>query len=125
MATLLGLDAVVDLIDGLPVLDAPIELDGDLQVGQCDIDEVRVAVNVDFFLSADSDDACAQQREEHQGLAGRLATSVSVVYDPAGLPASSGVAGSILQGLVELPPCLILAVPRRFLVETIKLARPG
>ena len=50
LATLLGLNAVVDLIDGLPVLDAPIELDGDHQVGQCDIDEVRSAVNVDFFL---------------------------------------------------------------------------
>ena len=50
LATLLGLNAVVDLIDGLPVLDAPIELDGDLQVRQCDIDEVRSAVNVDFFL---------------------------------------------------------------------------
>ena len=30
LATLLGLNAVVDLIDGRPVLDAPIELDGDL-----------------------------------------------------------------------------------------------
>ena len=111
LATLLGLNAVVDLIDGLPVLDAPIELDGDLQVRQCDIDEVRVAVNVDFFLCCQPIDARVQQSEEDQGLAGRLASSISVVDDPSGVPASSGVAGSILQGLVELPPCLILAVP--------------
>ena len=125
LATLLGLNAVVDLIDGLPVLDAPVELDGDLQVGQCNIDEVGVAGYVDLFLCCQPIDARVQQSEEDQGLAGRLASSVSVVDDPSGVPASSGVTGSVIQGLVELPPCLILAVPRCFLVETIKLACPG
>lgn len=125
LSTLLGLNAVVDFIDGVPVFDAPVEFDSDLQVGQCNIDEVRVAGYVDLFLSRYSFDPRAQQREEDQGLAGRLTSSVSVVNDPSGLPASAGVARSVVQGLVKLPPCLILAVPRRFLVETIELACPG
>ena len=51
MSTLLGLNAVVNLIDGLPVFNSPIELDSDLQIRQCDIDEVRVAGYVDLFLT--------------------------------------------------------------------------
>lgn len=125
MPRLLGLNAVVDFIDRIPVFDSPVEFDSDLQIGQCDIDEVGVAGYVDLFLSRHSFDPRAQQREEDQGLAGRLTSSVSVVNDPSGLPASAGVARSVVQGLVKLPPCLILAVPRRFLVETIELACPG
>lgn len=125
LPTLLGLNAVVDFIDRVPVLDAAIELDSYLQVGQRNIDEVRVAGYVYLFLSRHSFDPRAQQREEDQGLAGRLTSSVSVVNDPSGLPASVGVARSVVQGLVKLPSCLILAVPRRFLVETIELACPG
>lgn len=108
LSTLLGLNAVVDFIDGVPVFDAPVEFDSDLQVGQCNIDEVGVAGYVYLFLSRHSFDPRAQQREEDQGLAGRLTSSVSVVNDPSGLPASAGVARSVGQGLVELPASFLL-----------------
>lgn len=57
------LDTVVDFVDGVPVFDAPVELDSDLQVGQRNIDEVRVVIDVDFLLSGHAVDACAQQCE--------------------------------------------------------------
>ena len=109
LPTLLGLNAVVDFIDGVPVFDSPVELDGNLQVGQRNIDEVRMAIDVDFLLSGHAVDTRAQQREEDQGLARRLASSVSAVNDPSGALTSDGVEGSVSQCLVELFARLLLA----------------
>ena len=109
LPTLLGLNAVVDFIDGVPVFDSPVELDGNLQVGQRNIDEVRMAIDVDFLLSGHAVDTRAQQREEDQGLARRLASSVSAVNDPSGALTSDGVEGSVSQCLVELSARLLLA----------------
>ena len=109
LATLLGLNAVVDLIDGVPVFDSPVELDGNLQVGQRNIDEVRMAIDVDFLLSGHAVDTRAQQCEQDEGLARRLASSVSAVNDPSGALTSDGVEGSVSQCLVELFARLLLA----------------
>ena len=109
LPTLLGLNAVVDFIDRVPVLDAAIELDSYLQVGQRNIDEVRVAGYVDLFLSRYSFDPRAQQSKQHKGLARRLASSVGTVNDPSSLLAPDGVEGSVNQCLVELFTCLLLA----------------
>ena len=109
LPTLLGLNAVVYLIDGVPVFDSPVELNGNLQVGQRNIDEVRVAIDVDFLLSGHAVDTRAQQCEQDEGLARRLASSVSVVNDPSGALTSDGVEGSVSQCLVELFACLLLA----------------
>ena len=125
LSTLLGLNAVVDFIDRIPVFDAPVEFDSDLQVGQCNIDEVRVVGNLDLFLSRHSFDPRAQQREENQGLAGRLTSSVGTINHPSSPLASDGVEGSASQGLVEFSARLLLAGTRLILMETIKLARPG
>ena len=125
LSTLLGLNAVVDFIDRIPVFDAPVEFDSDLQVGQCNIDEVRVVGNLDLFLSRHSFDPRAQQREEDQGLAGRLTSSVGTINHPSSPLASDGVEGSASQGLVEFSARLLLAGTRLILMETIKLARPG
>ena len=112
------------LADGLPVLDTAIKFDRDLQCRQRNINEVRAAVNVDFFLRCQPGDPRPQQRKENQGLAGRLATSIGMVDDPTGVPAPSGVAGSGIQSLVEIPPRFLLPRPRRILTETIKLTHP-
>lgn len=109
LPTLLGLDTLVDFVDGVPVFDAPVEFDSDLQVGQCNIDEVGVAGYVDLFLSRHSFDPRAQQGKQHEGLAGRLASSISAVNHPTGSLASDGVERSVGQGLVELPARFLLA----------------
>ena len=108
LSTLLGLNAVVYFIDGVSVFDSPVEFDSDLQCRKCNIDEVGVAGYVDLFLSRHSFDPRAQQGKQHEGLARRLTSSVSVVNDPSGLPASAGVARSVGQGLVELPASFLL-----------------
>lgn len=125
LPTLLGLNAVVDFIDRVPVLDATIELDSYLQVGQRNIDEVRVAGYVDLFLSRYSFDPRAQQGKQHEGLARRLASSVGTVNDPSGLLAPDGVEGSVSQCLVELFACLLLAGTRLILTKTVEMARVG
>lgn len=125
LPTLLGLNAVVDFIDRVPVLDSTIELDSYLQVGQRNIDEVRVAGYVDLFLSRYSFDPRAQQGKQHEGLARRLASSVGTVNDPSGLLAPDGVEGSVSQCLVELFACLLLAGTRLILTKTVEMARVG
>ena len=114
----------MDFINRVPVFDSPVEFDSDHQVRQCNIDEVRVAGNLDLFLSGHAVDARAQQREQDEGLARRLASSISAVNHPTGSLASDGVERSVGQGLVEFPARLLLAGARLILTETIKLARP-
>ena len=125
LPTLLGLDALVDFVDGVPVFDTTVELDGNLQVGQCNIDEVRVAGYVDLFLSGHAVDTRAQQREQDKGLARRLTSSVCAVNDPTGSLTPDGVEGSVGQGLVKFSARILLAGARLILTETIELARPG
>lgn len=125
LSTLFGLDALVDFIDGVPVFDAPVELDSDLQCGKCNVDEVRVAGYVDLFLRGHVVDARTQQCEQDKGLARRLTSSVCAVNDPTGSLTPYGVEGSVGQGLVEFPACLLLTDARLILTKTIELARPG
>ena len=125
LPTLLGLYTLVDFVDGVPVFDAPVEFDSDLQCGECNIDEVRVAGYVDLFLSSHAVDTRAQQCEQDKGLARRLASSVSAVKDPTGSLASDGIERSVGQGLLEFPAYLLLTDARLILTETIELARPG
>ena len=125
LPTLLGLDALVDFVDRVPVFDSPVEFDSDLQCGKCNIDEVRVAIDVDFLLSGRAVDTRMQQCEQDKGLARRLTSSVSVVKDPTGSLAPDGVEWSAGQGLVEFPARLLLTDARLILTETIELARPG
>ena len=117
LPTLLGLDTLVDFVDGVPVFDAPVELDSDLQCGKCNIDEVRVAGYVDLFLSGHAVDARTQQCEQDKGLARRLTSSVCAVNDPSSPLASDGVEGSASQGLVEFSARLLLAGTRLILME--------
>jgi hypothetical protein len=84
-----------------------------------------VAGNLDLFLSGHAVDTRAQQCEQDKGLARRLASSVGMINHPSSSLASDGVEGSVSQGLVEFPACLLLAGARLILMETIKLARPG
>ena len=125
LPTLLGLDALVDFVDRVPVFNAAVEFDSDLQVGQRNIDEVGVAGNLDLFLRGCSIDPRTQQRQQHEGLARRLASSVGTINHPSSPLASDGVEGSVSQGLVEFSARLLLAGARLILMETIKLARPG
>lgn len=125
LPTLLGLDTLVDFVDGVPVFDAPAEFDSDLQCRKCDIDEVRVAGCVDLFLSGHAVDARTQQCEQDKGLARRLTASVGVVKDPTGSLTPDGVEGSVSQCLVEFPARLLLTDARLILTETIELTRPG
>lgn len=60
LATLLGLDRIVYLADGLPVLDAAIKFDRDLQCRQRNINEVRAAIDTDFLLCRQPGDPRAQ-----------------------------------------------------------------
>lgn len=60
LATLLGLDRIVYLADGLPVLDAAIKFDRDLQCRQRNINEVRAAIDMDFLLCRQPGDPRAQ-----------------------------------------------------------------
>ena len=125
LSSLFRLDALVNFIDRVPVFDSPVEFDSDLQVGQCNIDEVRVVGNLDLFLSGHAVDARAQQREQDEGLARRLASSVGTINHPSSPLASDGVEGSASQGLMEFSARLLLAGARLILMETVKLARPG
>ena len=115
----------MDFVDRVPVFDSPVEFDSDLQCGKCNIDEVRVAIDVDFLLSGRAVDTRTQQCEQDKGLARRLTSSVSVVKDPTGSLAPDGVEWSAGQGLVEFPARLLLTDARLILTETIELARPG
>ena len=125
LPTLLGLDALVDFVDRVPVFDTTVELDGNLQVGQCNIDEVGVAGYVDLFLSGHVGDARTQQCEQDKGLARRLTSSVCAVNDPSSPLASDGVEWGVGQGLVKFSARLLLTDARLILTETIELARPG
>ena len=125
LSSLFRLDALVNFIDRVPVFDSPVEFDSDLQCGKCNIDEVRVAIDVDFLLSGRAVDTRTQQCEQDKGLARRLTSSVSVVKDPTGSLAPDGVEWSAGQGLVEFPARLLLTDARLILTETIELARPG
>ena len=60
LATLLGLDRIVYLADGLPVLDAAIKFDRDLQCRQRNINEVRAAIDMDFLLCRQPGDPCTK-----------------------------------------------------------------
>ena len=98
----------MDFVDRVPVFDAAVEFDSDLQVGQCNIDEVRVAGYVDLFLSGHVGDARTQQCEQDKGLARRLTSSVGTVKDSTGSLAPDGVERSVGQGLVEFPARFLL-----------------
>ena len=125
LPTLLSLDTVVDFIEGIPVFDASVELNGNFQVGQCNIDEVCVVIEVDFLLSGHAVDTCSQQCEQDKRLARRLTSSISAVNHPSGSLTSDGVEGSVGQGIVEFPACLLLTGARLILTETIEVACPG
>ncbi|MBS4939724.1 MAG: hypothetical protein KHZ63_08835 [Actinomyces sp.] len=50
---LFSLDVVVYFLNTVSILDASIELDGDFQTGDCDVDEEGVPAAADFLLSGD------------------------------------------------------------------------
>ena len=50
---LFSLDVVVYFLNAVSILDASIELDGDFQTGDCDVDEEGAPVAADFLLSGD------------------------------------------------------------------------
>ena len=64
-SALFSLDVVVYFLNTVSILDASIELDGDFQTGDCDVDEEGVPVAVDFLLSGDPLDSGQDQRVEN------------------------------------------------------------
>lgn len=84
-STLLRLDSLVHFLNAVAVLDASIELDGDFQTGNRDINEEGVPAAVHFFLRGNSLDSCQDQSVENARFSRRLASGIRVGNDPSRL----------------------------------------
>ena len=69
-SALFSLDVVVYFLNAVAILDATIELYGNFQTGDCDVDEEGVPVASDFLLSGDSFDSGQDQRVENSRFSG-------------------------------------------------------
>jgi len=82
---LFSLDVVVYFLDAVAILDASIELDGDFQTGDCDVDEEGVPVAADFLLSGDSLNSGQDQRVENSRFSRGLTSGICVGNNPSSL----------------------------------------
>jgi hypothetical protein len=84
-SALFSLDVVVYFLNAVAILDASIELDGDFQTGDCDINEEGVPVAADFLLSGDSLDSGQDQRVENSRFSRGLTSGICAGNNPSSL----------------------------------------
>lgn len=84
-SALFSLDVVVYFLNAVAILDASIELDGDFQTGDCDVDEEGAPVASDFLLSGDSLDSSQDQRVENSRFPRGLTSGICVGNNPSSL----------------------------------------
>ena len=90
---LFSLDVVVYFLNTVSILDASIELDGDFQTGDCDVDEEGVPVAADFLLSGDPLYPGQDQRVENSRFSRGLTSGICVGNDPSSLTSAAARAG--------------------------------
>lgn len=90
---LFGLDVVMYFLNAVSILDASIELDGDFQTGDCDVDEECSPVAEDLLLSGDPLDSGQDQRVEHSRFSRGLTSGICVGNDPSSLTSAAARAG--------------------------------
>ena len=82
---LFSLDVVVYFLNAVAILDASIELDGNFQTGDCNVDEECSPVAADLLLSGDPLDSGKDQRVENPRFSRGLTSGICVGNDPSSL----------------------------------------
>lgn len=90
---LFSLNVVVYFLNAVAILDASIELDGDFQTGDCDVDKEAVPVAADFLLSGDSLNSGQDQRVENSRFPRGLTSGICVGNNPSSLTPTAARAG--------------------------------
>ena len=90
---LFGLDVVMYFLNAVAILDASIELDGNFQTGDCDVDEECSPVAADLLLSGDPLDSGQDQRVEHSRFSRGLTSGICVGNDPSSLTSAAARVG--------------------------------
>ena len=84
-SALFSLDVVVYFLNAVAILDASIELDGNFQTGDCNVDEECSPVAADLLLSGDPLDSGKDQRVENPRFSRGLTSGICVGNDPSSL----------------------------------------
>ena len=92
-SALFSLDVVVYILNAVAILDASIELDGDFQTGDCNVNEEGVPVAADFLLSGDSLDSGQDQRVENSRFSRGLTSGICVGNNPSSLTPATARTG--------------------------------